>query len=874
MNYLKNNRMFILGMWFVASILCADALSYADSSKESIIDSIQVVRIERDGLEQPQLTALKISLKPKARTMHDSITAVVINSIGEMYTFSPDDLYMSKEDFYLYKEYPFQFPEGPIIVEIYTPTTGVYDKAIHPDIASTANKYGGTWSGTNDQGYDVNFTVSGNNVTSFSIKINTTGTICSSTISSTVTGTFPITNKSFLIDLTKPALPVQNDQVEKYAGNFTNDFQANGTWYIKDNLCNATGNGTWNATKAANNSYSLIINKAGNGGGSVTSSPSGITCGSTCSATFNSGTVVNLTAVPVAGSVFSGWNGSGCTGTNTCTITLNSDMAVTATFSESSSATNSYRLTINKAGNGEGEVASSPSGITCGSTCSATFNSGTVVYLAAVPVVGSVFSGWNGGGCSGTGICVITMNQDTSISSTFTVGQEDSPQISVKSKSLNFGSQKFGGLSAPKAISIKNSGKGNLVINFVVIAGLDLIDFTQTNSCSSVSPGNSCTINVVFSPSHTFGKKNANVMISSNDPKKPIVYVKLSGQTDPPKISVSPKSLNFGSSKVVNIPPTKAITIKNTGVSDLVINNVSITGVNADEFNQTNSCSTIAKGATCVVNVIFVPKPTADRKVATLVISSNDPKNTIINVNLSGKGSGGGGNNPVCPTITLSPLSLPNGTQGTAFNHTITISGGTSPYTFKAAGLPSWLTLSFSGVLSGIPTATGTFNFTVTATDANKCTSSTQSYALVINAPVCPTITLPWTGKSGTQLYYNFVISMGAAYSHDIIASGGKQPYTYSASGLPSWLTLSSTGHFSGTPTATGTFNATITATDANKCTGSQVYTFEVDLVGTCGRCTTNSSCIAGNFCAMFEDGIHRCAPINGPSYFTCTGFR
>jgi hypothetical protein len=85
------------------------------------------------------------------------------------------------------------------------------------------------------------------------------------------------------------------------------------------------------------------------------------------------------------------------------------------------------------------------------------------------------------------------------------------------------------------------------------------------------------------------------------------------------------------------------------------------------------------------------------------------------------------------PPLLLSPATLPNGTVGTAYNQTLTASGGTPPYTFAvtAGTLPPGLTLSADGVLSGKPTAAGTFNFTVTATDANGNTGS-QAYAITI----------------------------------------------------------------------------------------------------------------------------------------------
>jgi Divergent InlB B-repeat domain/Glucodextranase, domain B len=82
---------------------------------------------------------------------------------------------------------------------------------------------------------------------------------------------------------------------------------------------------------APTTSFTLNITKAGTGTGSISSNPSGIDCGATCSTNFNSGTPVTLTATPAAGSSFAGWSGA-CTGTTTCTVTMDTAKTVTATF--------------------------------------------------------------------------------------------------------------------------------------------------------------------------------------------------------------------------------------------------------------------------------------------------------------------------------------------------------------------------------------------------------------------------------------------------------------------------------------------------------------------------------------------------------------
>ncbi|MER8830136.1 putative Ig domain-containing protein [Mesorhizobium sp. M0938] len=172
------------------------------------------------------------------------------------------------------------------------------------------------------------------------------------------------------------------------------------------------------------------------------------------------------------------------------------------------------------------------------------------------------------------------------------------------------------------------------------------------------------------------------------------------------------------------------------------------------------------------------------------------------------------------PTITLAPSTLPDGTGSIAYAQTFSASGGAAPYDYMvgAGALPPGLSLSASGDLSGTPTTAGTFNFTVTATDANGF-PGTQVYALSIAAP---TITLaPSTLPGGTG---------GIAYTQALAASGGAAPYGYvvTAGALPPGLNLSAAGDLSGTPTTAGTFNFTVTATDANGFTGVQVYALSI----------------------------------------------
>lgn len=180
---------------------------------------------------------------------------------------------------------------------------------------------------------------------------------------------------------------------------------------------------------------------------------------------------------------------------------------------------------------------------------------------------------------------------------------------------------------------------------------------------------------------------------------------------------------------------------------------------------------------------------------------------------------------PVCPIITVNPGTLPNGTVGTAYNQVVTATGGTAPYVFAvtAGALPNGLTLTGgTGAITGSPTTPGTFNFSITATDAAGC-RGTRLYTITIAAAGCPVITLsPATLPPATS---------GTPYFQQVTASGGTFPYTYAivSGALPGGMTINpATGAIGGTALQTGFFSFTVRATATGGCIGAAPYTLTV----------------------------------------------
>ncbi len=191
----------------------------------------------------------------------------------------------------------------------------------------------------------------------------------------------------------------------------------------------------------------LKVDVQGEGLGTVTSRRSGIDCGQLCSSSLRRRTRVVLIATAQRGSRFAGWDDRACesTSANTCTVTLDGNRRVAARFnllpgaqrtdaptveslppeSEQSTSTTPPRrpspktLTVSVNGDGRGSITSNPRGLDCVDRCEHDFADGAQVELRPQPLKGSMFVGWEGGGCSGIEPCSVRMDQRRSVSATF-----------------------------------------------------------------------------------------------------------------------------------------------------------------------------------------------------------------------------------------------------------------------------------------------------------------------------------------------------------------------------------------------------------------------------------------------------------------------
>ena len=233
----------------------------------------------------------------------------------------------------------------------------------------------------------------------------------------------------------------------------------------------------------------LTVTRAGSGSGTVFSSPPGISCGGVCMALFNQGSVVGLTAVAGAGSVFSGWTGDCDAGGN---VTMSGPRSCTATF------TQQFTLTAEQVGSSVGNITSSPAGIDCGSDCTELYDDGTVVTLTApAAAMGSTFAGWSNG-CSGVAaVTNVTVDANKTCTATYTL--DPVAQFTLTAEQVGMGSSVGNITSSPAGIDCGSDctelyDDGTVVTLTAPAAAMGSTFAGWSNGCSGVAAVTNVTV--------------------------------------------------------------------------------------------------------------------------------------------------------------------------------------------------------------------------------------------------------------------------------------------------------------------------------------------------------------------------------------------
>jgi hypothetical protein len=275
-----------------------------------------------------------------------------------------------------------------------------------------------------------------------------------------------------------------------------------------------------------------------------------------------------------------------------------------------------------------------------------------------------------------------------------------SQQVSILPASLSFTPQIVNliqGSSSPQPVIVKNTGASDLKISSIAASG----NYLQTNDCSVLSPGASCTIQVKFSPG-TVGPIDGAITINDNAPLSPQV-VSLSGQGLSP-VTLSPSVVTFGTVAVGTESAPKPVRL--TAAQNA---SVSITGISTSgDYAQTNDCpAQLKNGRSCTIRVVF--KPTNNIPILGALGVSTAVGNVGLgfSVALSGVGSG-----KVVSQVSLSPSVLKFGSKGP--NNV----DRTGTVTLTNASTDKSLTIQ-SVSLAGSPNVVG--NFPMYAITSNTC---------------------------------------------------------------------------------------------------------------------------------------------------------
>jgi hypothetical protein len=243
--------------------------------------------------------------------------------------------------------------------------------------------------------------------------------------------------------------------------------------------------------------------------------------------------------------------------------------------------------------------------------------------------------------------------------------------VSLSPTSLNFGAIEAGQTSPAQNVTLTNTGNATLTITSITIGGTDPNDFHQTNNCgSSVLAGAQCTIAVTFKPTKN-GKRVGALEVADNAANSP-QSVTLAGVAQTSPLAFVPQSLSFANQMLGSTSASQTVTVTYAGTTPLVITSLGLSGQNASDFSQTNTCGTgLPPGGTCTITVTFTPSGAWAR--SSVVVMRDNAQGNIHFVGVSGNGVSGGVASVSPSTLTFAKQL--KGTTSTAQTATLSNTG-------------------------------------------------------------------------------------------------------------------------------------------------------------------------------------------------------
>jgi hypothetical protein len=194
--------------------------------------------------------------------------------------------------------------------------------------------------------------------------------------------------------------------------------------------------------------------------------------------------------------------------------------------------------------------------------------------------------------------------------------------VSLSPLSLSFPSTAVGSISAPLAVTLKNTSTQQVSIASITLTGGQTDDFALTSNCGAVLAVNaSCTISVTFAPLFA-GAKQATFTVIDNahGSQRSVNLTGTAAAASAPALKLSALSLSFASQQVGTASATRAVTVSNTGTAVLSISSIAVVGLQADDFTLANACvSSLAPGKSCTIFITFKPVAAGAKSAAVLI---------------------------------------------------------------------------------------------------------------------------------------------------------------------------------------------------------------------------------------------------------------
>jgi hypothetical protein len=382
------------------------------------------------------------------------------------------------------------------------------------------------------------------------------------------------------------------------------------------------------------------------------------------------------------------------------------------------------------------------------------------------------------------------------------MGTPPAPVATVTPTALAFGDLVAGTTAGVQSVTIANTGSTALNFAGIGISGVNAQDFAVVTSGASPCPtvggsltvGTSCTLGIRFNPAgaESAGAKSASVSITDNASGSPQLVALSGGVTVAPTIQVTPSSLNFSAQSEGISSAPQMVTLLNTSAGSLAINTISVAGINAADFTETNNCPpSVRAGASCTVNVTFAPSARASASRSALLNISDNAAGSPQTVALSGTATIAG--------VSVSPASINFGGQlagtASAAQTVMVTNNGTGALAFSAVSVTDAADFALGvDTCKGSSTPAGgtcTIQLTFNPACTNGAATRSGAVSLADNSPGSPqsvALTGTATGDFCFGSLASATVTAGQTAVYSLVvnsASGYKGSVTLACAGAP-----------------------------------------------------------------------------------------